>query len=214
MYIIFLGAPGAGKGTQADYVARELNLNHLAAGDLLRKEVERGTELGKKAQAYMEKGALAPDTVVIPMVLKAMTSFKEGAGVILDGFPRSRVQAEELDKAMAEGGMTIDKVVCIDVSEEELVRRLSGRRICRSCQWPYHVYSSPPEVEDKCDRCEGELYQRADDNVTAVKHRLEVYAGETTPLIQHYADMGKLVRVDGEGAFEEVGRRIITALKE
>ena len=212
MYIIFLGAPGAGKGTQAAYVARKLNLLHLAAGDILRQEVERGTKLGMKAKSYMEKGALVPDSVVIPMVLERMSASEGKSGVILDGFPRRLKQAEALDQALDEGSKTIDRVVYIKVSEEELVRRLSGRQICRSCQMPYHMVSSPPKVEGKCDKCGGELYQRPDDAVEAVEKRLEVYSAETIPLIDYYSRAGKLLTIDGEGDADEVGERIITAL--
>ena len=212
MYIIFLGAPGAGKGTQAAYVAQKLNLLHLAAGDLLRQEIEGGTELGMKAESYMEKGVLAPDSVVMPMVLQRISDAEAESGIILDGFPRNLKQAETLDQALTQRGKAIDKVVHINVSEEELVKRLSGRRICRSCQMPYHVVSSPPQVQDSCDRCGSELYRRPDDSVEAVKKRLEVYSTETAPLIDYYSRAGKLLTIDGEGDVGEVGERIIAAL--
>ena len=213
MYIIFLGAPGAGKGTQAAYVAQELSLSHLAVGDLLRQEVEQETELGMKAKSYMNKGMLVPDSVVTPMVLRCVAALESGHGVILDGFPRNLKQAEILDQALDRVSRTIDKVVYIKVSEGELIRRLSGRRICRSCQLPYHVVSSPPQVEGICDKCGSELYQRSDDTVEAVKNRLEVYSAETAPLIDYYFEAGKLLTIDGEGDMGEVGGRIITALR-
>ena len=212
MYIILLGAPGAGKGTQAACVARKLNLLHLAAGDILRQEVERGTELGMRAKSYMEKGALVPDSVVIPMVLGRMSASEGKSGVILDGFPRSLKQAEALDQALGEESKAIDRIVYIKVSEEELAKRLRGRLICRVCQTPYHMVSSPPKVEDSCDKCGGELYQRPDDAVEAVEKRLEVYSAETIPLIDYYSRAGKLLTIDGEGDADEVGERIITAL--
>jgi len=213
VYIIFLGAPGAGKGTQAAYVAQKLNLSHLAVGDLLRQEIERGTELGMKAKSYMGKGELVPDSVVIPMVLQRVSAPEGEHGVILDGFPRNLRQAETLDQALERESKAIDKVVYIKVSEEELIRRLSGRRICRSCQAPCHVVSSPPQVEDICDKCGSELYQRPDDIAEAVKNRLEVYSAETAPLIDYYSGAGKLLTIDGEGDAGEVGERIITALR-
>ncbi len=213
MYIIFLGAPGAGKGTQAAYAAQKLNLFHLAVGDLLRQEIERRTELGMNAKSYMGKGELVPDSVVIPMVLQRVASPEGELGVILDGFPRNLKQAETLDQALGQQDKAIDKVLYISVDEEELVRRLSGRRTCRSCQAPYHMASFPPQVEDSCDKCGSELYQRSDDTAEAVKKRLEVYSAETAPLIDYYSRAGKLLTIDGEGDVGEVGDRIITALR-
>ena len=212
MYIIFLGAPGAGKGTQAAFVAQKLNLFHFASGDLLRQEIERGTELGMKAKSYMEKGVLVPDSISIPMVLQRISAPDCEPGVILDGFPRNLKQAEALDKALTQQGKAIDRVVYIKVSEEELIKRLGERWVCRSCQVPYHAISSPPQVWGRCDKCGGELYQRPDDAVEAVKKRLEVYFAETAPLIDYYTQAGKLVMVDGEGDVDEVGERIIAAL--
>lgn len=213
MYIIFLGAPGAGKGTQAAYAAQKLNLFHLAAGDLLRQEIERRTELGMNAKSYMGKGELVPDSVVIPMVLQRVASPESDLGVILDGFPRNLKQAETLDQALGQQDKSIDKVVYISVSEEELIRRLSGRRTCRSCQAPYHMASFPPTVEGSCDKCGSELYQRSDDTTEAVEKRIEVYSAETSPLIDYYSRAGKLLTIDGEGDVGEVGERIIAALR-
>ena len=212
MYIVFLGAPGAGKGTQAAYVAHKLNLIHIASGDLLRQEIERGTELGMKAKSYMETGVLVPDSISIPMVLERMTVPDCESGVILDGFPRNLKQAETLDKALVQQDRTIDKAIYIKVSEEELIKRLSGRWICRNCQTPYHAINSPSKVWGKCDKCYGELYQRPDDTVEAVKKRLEVYFAETAPLIDYYAQAGKLLEVNGEGRVDEVGDKIVAAL--
>lgn len=213
MYIIFLGAPGAGKGTQAANVARELGLVHIASGDLFRQAVEQGTELGKQAKSYMEKGKLVPDEVTIRMVLERISVPDCKRGVILDGFPRNLEQAKALDSALLEQGKDIDKVVYIEVSKDELIRRLSGRWICRKCQAPYHATGSPPKVWGKCDKCGGELYQRPDDTVETVEKRLQVYFVETAPLIDYYAEAGKLLEVDGKGGIEEVGRSIIKALK-
>ena len=212
MYIIFLGAPGAGKGTQAANVARELRLVHIATGDLFRQALEQGTELGLKAKSYMEKGVLGPDELTIGMVLERMSAPDCELGVVFDGFPRNLVQAEALDKALAQQAKAIDKVIYIKVSEQELLKRLSGRWICRQCQTPYHITNSPPRVWGKCDQCGGELYQRPDDTVESVRKRLEVYFAETAPLIDYYARVGKLLEVDGGGSVDEVGRRIVAAL--
>ena len=212
MYLILLGAPGAGKGTQAVYVAQKLDLVHLATGDLFRQAMEQKTELGIKAQSYLESGQLVPDEVTIGMVLERLAELSSEAGVVFDGFPRNLKQAESLDRSLAEQKGAVDKVVYIKASEEELLRRLSGRWICRNCQMPYHAVDSPPQVEGRCDRCGGELYQRPDDTVETVKKRLEVYFVQTAPLIDYYTKADKILEVDGEGSTNEVGRRIVTAL--
>jgi len=213
VYIIFLGAPGVGKGTQAAVVAQELNLVHIASGDLFRQAVEKGTELGKKAKYYMDRGELGPDELTIQMVVERMSAPDCEVGVVFDGFPRTLKQAEALDKALAQQAKSIDKVVYIKVPEEELLRRLSGRWICRNCQTPYHATDSPPKIWGKCDKCGGELYQRQDDNPETVRKRLEVYLRDTTPLIDYYNQSGKLLEVDGEGDRAGVSRRIVLALR-
>ena len=212
MYIIFLGAPGAGKGTQAANVAEELNLAHIASGDLFRQALEQGTELGIQAKSYMEKGELVPDEITIQMVLERISAPDCESGIILDGFPRNLEQAEALDEALARQGKAIDKAIYIKVFEEELIKRLSGRWICRNCQTPYHTTNSPPQIEGKCDKCGGELYQRADDTIDTVEQRLQVYFAQTVPLIDYYAQASKLLEVDGEGAMDEVSERIVAAL--
>ena len=212
MYIIFLGAPGAGKGTQAAELARELGLVHIATGDLFRQALERGTELGIKAKYYMEKGVLVPNQITIDMVLERLSATDCAGGAVIDGFPRNLEQAEALDKALAREDKAIDTVIYIKVSEEELLKRLSGRWICRQCQAPYHATDSPPKVWGKCDKCGGELYQRPDDNEVSVRKRLEVYFAETAPLIDNYKQGGKLLEIDGEGGVAEVAKRIKTAL--
>ena len=213
MYIIFLGAPGAGKGTQAATVSRELELVHIASGDLFRQALEKGTELGLKAKAYMERGVLVPNEITIAMVLERLSAPDSKKGAILDGFPRNLEQAEALDKALAKQGKTVDKTIYIKVSEEELLKRLSGRWICRRCQTPYHITNSPPKVWGRCDKCGGELYQRPDDREESIRKRLEVYFAETAPLIDYYARSGNLREIDGEGDVGEVAKRITTALK-
>jgi len=214
LYIIFLGAPGAGKGTQAATVAQKLNLVHISSGDLFRQALEKGAELGGKAKSYMEKGVLVPDKITVQMVLERMSAPDCEKGVILDGFPRNLVQAKALDKALIKKQKMIDKVIYIEVSEDELIKRLSGRWICRNCQAVYHIMNSPPEVRGKCDRCGGELYQRPDDAVETVKKRLEVYFAQTAPLIDYYKQRGKLVKIDGEGSVAEVSERIINIIRK
>ena len=212
MYIIFLGAPGAGKGTQAAAVAQKLDLVHIASGDLFRQALAQGTKLGTQAKSYMEKGVLVPDEITIQMVLERMAAPDCETGVILDGFPRNLPQAEALEKALTQQSKAIDKAVYIKVSEEELLKRLSGRWICRRCQIVYNIVNSPSEVWGKCDKCGGELYQRPDDTAQTVKKRLEVYFAETAPLIDYYARRGKLLEIDGEGSVDEVTRRIVAVL--
>jgi len=212
VYIIFLGAPGAGKGTQAAALAQELNLVHIATGDLFRQAIEQETGLGTQVKSYVEKGMLVPDELTTKMVLERLSAPDCELGAILDGFPRTLAQAEALDKALAQQAKATDKVIYIKVSEEELLKRLSGRWICRNCQSPYHTVNSPPKVWGKCDKCGGELYQRPDDTVEAVKKRLQVYFAQTTPLIDYYTAAGKLIEVNGKGDVEEVRRRIAAVI--
>ena len=214
MYIIFLGAPGVGKGTQAAAVAQELNLGYIASGDLFRQAIEQKTELGTQVKSYVEKGGLVPDELTIKMVLERMSVPDCEPGAVLDGFPRTQAQAEALEKALAQQAKTIDRVVYIKVSEEELLKRLSGRWICRRCQTPYHAVNSPPKVWGRCDKCGGELYQRPDDTDEAIKKRLQVYFAQTAPLIDYYTVKGKLVEVDGEGDVGEVKERIMAVIRE
>jgi len=213
VYIVLLGAPGAGKGTQAVYVAQKLNLVHIATGDLFRQAIEQGTELGMQAKSYMERGILGPDELTIEMVFERMSSPDCESGVVFDGFPRNLNQARALDEALAKQSKAVDKVVYIKVSESELIRRLGGRWICRNCQTPYHATNFPPKVWGKCDKCGGELYQRPDDTEETVKKRLRVYFTETAPLIDYYTKVGKLIEVAGEGGIDEVGGRIIATLR-
>ena len=213
MYIILLGAPGAGKGTQAVMLAEKLNIVQVASGDLFRQALQQETELGKKAKEYMDKGQLVPNEITIQMVLDRLAAPDCENGALLDGFPRNIGQAEALDKALEKQSKAIDKVVYIKVSEGELLKRLSGRWICRNCQAPYHEVDSPPKVAGKCDRCGGELYQRADDNAETVKNRLKVYFAETSPLIEYYRSANKLLEIDGEGSTSDVNGRILAALK-
>ena len=212
MYIVILGAPGAGKGTQAAVVAEKLKAAHIATGDMFREAQEQETDLARQAVSYMEKGQLVPDEITIRMVLERIAAPDCVNGVVFDGFPRNLKQAEALDEALVEQGKTVDKVVYIKVPETELLERLSGRWICRQCQTPYHALNSPPKTPGKCDRCGGELYQRADDTVETVKERLKVYFAQTAPLIDYYTRAGKLLEVDGEGGVDEVGERILASI--
>ncbi len=210
--VIFVGAPGAGKGTQASMVAEKLNLVHVSSGDLFRQGLEQGTELGKQAKSYMERGILVPDEITIQMVMERLAAPDCENGVILDGFPRNLPQAEALDSALGEQGTAINKVIYIKVSEGELIKRLSARWLCRQCQAVYNMINSPPRVAGKCDRCGGELYQRPDDKPETVKKRLDIYFAETAPLIDHYRRQGKLSEIEGEGSVAEVTQRIVSAL--
>ncbi len=213
MYIVFLGAPGAGKGTQAASVAAEFGLVSIASGDLFRQAVERGDELGKKVKEYMEKGILVPNEITVQMVLNKLAAPESQNGVILDGFPRNLAQAEALDEAFRKQKKDIDKVIYIKVEEKELVRRLSGRWVCRSCQAPYSIEGTLTQEQNRCPKCDGELYQRPDDNIETIRNRLEVYFSETAPLIEYYRNSGRLIEVDGEGEVAEITKRITEALR-
>lgn len=212
MYVVFLGAPGAGKGTQAAEVAKATKLAHIATGDMFREAQKKGTKLALEAKTYMDKGMLVPDEITIKMVLERISAPDCKNGVIFDGFPRNLAQAQALDKAMAGQSKAIDHVVYIKVSEDELLTRLGGRWICRQCQTPYHEVASPPKVKGVCDKCSGELYQRSDDVPETIKERLKVFFAQTAPLIDYYTKMGKLREVNGEGGMEEIKQRILTAI--
>jgi len=213
MYIVILGAPGAGKGTQADILCQKLNLPHIASGDLFRQALEKKTELGLLAKSYMEKGKLGPDEITIKMILERINLADCVSGCLFDGFPRTLEQAEALDKALAEQGKSIDKAIYIGVPQEELVKRLSGRWICRSCQTPYHLITSPPRITGKCDKCGGELYQRPDDKEETVKERLRVFFVQTMPVVDYYKKQNKLIEVNGNLGIQDVAEEIISVLK-
>lgn len=212
MKVILLGPPGAGKGTQAARVADELGVTRAASGDLFRENLRNETELGLLAKSYMDKGALVPDDVTIRLIMSWISAPDQCGGFVLDGFPRTLPQAEALDSALEPNG-GLDRVLYVKVAEDELVRRLAGRFICRICQMPYHEIASPPKKQGKCDECSGELYQRDDDKAEVVKRRLQVYFEETQPLVGHYRSSGVLREVDGEGAVEAVGNLLVEALQ-
>jgi adenylate kinase len=213
MYSIMLGAPGAGKGTQADILSQEMNLPHIASGDLFRQALEERTEVGLLAKNYMDKGELVPDEVTIKMILERINQPDCASGCLFDGFPRTLHQAKVLDKALKEQGKSIGKAIYIEVPNEELVKRLSGRWLCRTCQTPYHIINSPPKTPGKCDKCGGELYQRSDDKEETVKDRLSIFFAQTGPILDYYKKQGKLIRVNGNLGMQGVAREIISALK-
>lgn len=213
MYIIILGAPGAGKGTQAEILSREMNLPRIASGDLFRQALEKKSELGILAKSYMEEGRLVPDEIAIKMVLERISLPDCISGCLFDGFPRTLEQAEVLDKALAEQGKSIAKAIYIQVTKEEFLKRLSGRWLCRNCQTPYHLVTSPPKVQGKCDKCGGELYQRPDDNEETVRERLEVFFAQTAPILDYYRKQNKLIEVNGNLGIQEVAREVISVLR-
>ncbi|MBI4282240.1 MAG: adenylate kinase [Chloroflexi bacterium] len=212
MRIVLLGPPGAGKGTQAKSISDALGIVHIASGDLLRDHQARGTELGKTARTYMQKGLLVPDDLIIEMIEERIQAPDAKGGYVLDGFPRTVEQARALEEALGKRGESIDRVANIRVSEKELVLRLGGRWICRRCQRPYHEVNSPPRRKGVCDECGGELYQREDDAPEAVSRRIQVFAEQTTPLIRYYSRKGNMVDVDGEGSIDEVRKSLLNAL--
>lgn len=210
MRLILLGAPGAGKGTLAKELSGALGVVHISTGDIFREEVAAGSELGKKAKGFMDRGELVPDDVVIGMVRQRLARPDCAAGFILDGFPRTVPQAEALDATLQEMNAPIDSVLDIVVPEETVVRRLSGRRICRTCGAIYHVDNKPPKQPGVCDVDGGELYQRDDDKEEAIRRRLKVYAEATAPLTAYYQQKGLLKSIEGVGSPAEV---LATALK-
>ncbi|OGN97798.1 MAG: adenylate kinase [Chloroflexi bacterium RBG_13_51_36] len=213
MYVIMLGAPGAGKGTQADILSQEMELPHIASGDLFRRALEERTEVGLLAKKYMDKGELVPDGVTVKMIVERINQSNCAPGCIFDGFPRTLQQAKVLDEALGKEGKNIDRAIYIQVPNEELVKRLSGRWLCRRCQTPYHMVNSPPRAPGKCDKCGGELYQRSDDKEETVKDRISVFFNQTVPILDYYQEQGKLVRVNGNQGMQGVAEEIISALK-
>jgi len=214
MRVVLMGPPGAGKGTQAANICKELDHTHVASGDLFRDEQERETELGTMAKDYMERGELVPNDVTIKMILGRIGQNDCAKGFILDGFPRNVEQAEALDMALkTTEQLGIDRVVLIDVLTEDLIKRLGGRWICRAHQHPYHLLNSPPKSAGVCDNDASELYQRADDNEETARKRLKIYEGQTKPLADYYKKHGKLVEVDGAKDIQTVGKSLLSALQ-
>ena len=213
MRIVLFGPPGAGKGTQASLLAEKYGAQRIATGDILREAVAKETPVGLKAKSHMDRGELVPDDVVIAIAKDKLGSIGD-AGFILDGFPRTIAQARALDGALEDIGKPLDAVVNLRVDEEELVRRLSGRRVCPGCGEPYHVDSKQPTVEGKCDKCGGDLVGRADDRPEAIRNRLSVYKSPTSPVLGYYEGAGILRNVAAAGGIEGIASRIVAALGE
>ncbi|RLF09883.1 MAG: adenylate kinase [Thermoprotei archaeon] len=212
MRLVIFGPPGAGKGTQAKMLSEKLGVPHIATGDIFREAVKAGTELGRLAKQYMDRGELVPDEVVIGIVEERLRRPDCSKGFILDGFPRTIKQAEVLDEMLQKMGVKLDAVVNLEVSEDEVVKRISLRRTCRNCGAIYHLITNPPKKEGVCDKCGGELYQRDDDREETVRSRLRVYRQQTEPLLKFYEQRGLLKNVDGEKRIEEVFKEILAAL--
>ncbi|HYA99193.1 MAG TPA: adenylate kinase [Ktedonobacteraceae bacterium] len=213
MYIILVGAQGSGKGTQADLLSHTLGVPHIASGDLFRKAIAENTELGIQAKAYMDRGELVPDALTVTMVVKRLEEPDCVQGVLLDGFPRTVAQAEVLDKGLQEVGKYIDLAIYLQVPREELLKRLSGRYICRANQHVYNVNSNPPKVAGVCDIDGSELYQRSDDTGEAVQKRLDIFFSETIRLLDYYGRQNKLIEVDGNQDIERVQQTLLNVIQ-
>ncbi len=214
MILVLLGAPGAGKGTQADILSEMLGIVHVSSGDLLREHRRSGTALGKLADTFLDRGELVPDDVVIGMVTARLAEPDAAPGVILDGFPRTVAQADALDTLLAASGKQVDKALYVQVPSAALLDRLSGRWICRNCQTTYHEKFNPPPAPGVCGVCGGELYQREDDRREVVERRLEVYFAQTLPVIEYYRQHCRLLEVDGDQPIEDVTRALIDAIRD
>ncbi len=214
MRLILLGPPGCGKGTQAQRMAEEYRIPQISTGDLFRKAVKERTALGQEAKKYMDQGKLVPDDIVVGMVEERLEENDCKGGFILDGFPRTLEQAKKLDKLLKKKKLDIDSVVSIEVDDNEVVKRLSGRRTCRKCGSMYHVFFNPPGNEGVCDKCQGELYQRDDDHEDTIRTRLQVYHDQTAPLIKYYTDKGSLSRIEGVGSIDDIFNRIEEVLSK
>jgi adenylate kinase len=212
MRIILLGPPGAGKGTQAKLLIERLGVPQISTGDMLRAAVKAGTPLGREAKAYMDRGALVPDGVIIGLVRERLQSADCIRGYILDGFPRTVAQAEALEKTLLDLRLSLDHVLCLEVPPEDLVVRIAGRRTCRVCGAMSHVRFSPAKRDGVCDACGGETYQRDDDREDTVRRRLEVYAQETEPLVRFFGGRGLLRRIAGTGEIPEIFARMVESL--
>ncbi len=212
MKIILLGPPGAGKGTQAAGIVEKYNIPHISTGDIFRKNIKEGTELGKKAKEYMDKGLLVPDELTVGLVTDRISQDDCKNGFMLDGFPRNVSQAKYLDSFLQKTNIALDKVVNIEVDKSILVERAVGRRICKSCGATFHIEFNPPKENGVCDVCSGELYQRADDTEETVSKRIQVYLDETKPLVNYYTSQGIIANINGQQSIEKVFEDIVDAL--
>lgn len=213
MNIIFMGPPGAGKGTQAERIVNEFGTPHISTGDAFRLAMSQGTPLGIKAKQYVDQGLLVPDEITIGIVKERLQEEDCGSGFLLDGFPRTISQAEALDEIVSSMGKQIEHVINLKVDRDQLLARLTGRRICRSCGSTYHVLFNPPKQESVCDKCSGELYQRSDDTEEKVGTRLDEYINKTAPLLDYYRNKGLLREIDGEQHIDAVTDRILAVLR-
>jgi len=213
MRLVLVGPPGAGKGTQAEFISAHLSVPKISTGDIFRANVSQGTPLGREAKKYMDAGDLVPDEITVGMVRDRLAEDDAGKGFLLDGFPRNVPQARTLDDLLLEAGTPLDVVLELVVDDDEVVRRLSGRRTCRNCGHIWHVDFDPPSVEDVCDSCGGQLFQRDDDKPETIRHRLEVYYEQTAPLVSYYAEERLLTGIDAMGPVDDVTERAITALR-
>ncbi len=212
MRLVLLGAPGAGKGTQAKKLIEKHGIPQISTGDILRKAVADGTPLGKEAKSYMDKGELVPDKVVIGLIEDRLKQPDCKKGFILDGFPRNTAQAETLDAMLKKLNMPLDSALSVDVPKDDLMKRLTGRRTCKGCQQMYNVYFSPPKKNGICDKCGGELFHRDDDKEETIKRRLDVYDAQTAPLISYYKKSGILKSVIGVGSIDEIFKKVCSVL--
>lgn len=212
MRIVLLGAPGAGKGTQAKKLVEKYGIPQISTGDLLRAAVSAGTPLGKEAKSYMDQGQLVPDSVVLGMVEERLKQDDVKKGYILDGFPRNTSQAEALDKMLATLNMSLDAALSVDVPFEDLMKRLTGRRTCKACGQMYNVYFSPSSKGDACDKCGGALFQRDDDKEETIKKRLDVYTASTAPLLDYYKGKGIVKSISGTGSIDDIFTQVCAAL--
>ena len=212
MKIIVLGAPGAGKGTQAMKIAEKYQIPHISTGDIFRANIKEGTELGKKAKSYMDQGQLVPDELTLELIMDRFQNPDCANGYVLDGFPRTIPQAEALTEALAKKGETIDYAINVEVPDENIINRMGGRRACLACGSTYHIVYAPTRVEGICDRCGEKLVLRDDDKPETVKNRLNVYHNQTQPLIEYYTRQGKLAEVDGTQSMEDVFNAIVKIL--
>ena len=214
MKIIMLGAPGAGKGTQAKKIAEKYSIPHISTGDIFRANIKEGTDLGKKAKEYMDKGALVPDELVCDLVVDRISQYDAKNGYVLDGFPRTIPQAEALDAALTKIGEKIDYAIDVDVPDDNIINRMSGRRACVACGGTYHIEFNPTKAEGVCDACGGQLILRDDDQPETVKNRLKVYHEQTQPLIEYYTKKDILKSVDGTKPMDDVFAAIVAILGE